>query len=181
MVAPIGFQSNWRIQARHDTRADNELKKARILPGDHTKITLRDGRTQPIVGDFTEWVETDEYFILSTAADYHPYLFKAFRDSDACLVVHDAVEFADRMALAISRQYPKWDFGETLMHYYDPRELADVKERVNPVQSKRFEYAFEMEWRFASIPTEPVTVDHVEICIGPLNDIAEIVPRGWSA
>lgn len=161
-------------------RADNELKKTRILPGDHTKITLRDGRTQPIVGDFTEWVETDEYFILCMAADYHPYMFTAFQGSDACLVVHDAVKFAERMALAISRQFPKWDFGETLMHYYDPRELADLDERVDPVQSKRFEYAYEMEWRFACIPSEPVTSDHVELWLGPLHDIAEIVPKGWA-
>jgi hypothetical protein len=161
-------------------RADNELKKVRTLPGEHTKIKLRDGRTQPIVGDFTNWVETDEYFILSTAADYHPYLFSAFNDSEACLVVHDAAEFTERLALALSRKYPKWNFGEMLMHYYDPRELAGAGERIDPVNSKRFEYAFEMEWRFACIPSGPVTFDHVELWLGPLTDIAELVPRGWS-
>jgi hypothetical protein len=158
----LNAASTYQNQSLGAARADNELKKGRVVPGDHTKITLRDGRTQTIVGDVSEYAETADYFILSTAADYHPYMFTAFEGSDACLVVHDALKFADRLAFAVSRQFPSWRFRETLMHYYDPRELAGVNERIDPVQSKRFEYAFEMEWRFACIPSEPVTSDHVE-------------------
>jgi hypothetical protein len=160
-------------------RADDERKKVRILPGAHTRITNERGQNIELRGDLTEWVETDDYYMLSTAADYHPYLFDAFRGSEACLVIEDAVEFTSRFALALSRQHPDWDFGEMLVHYYDPRELAPSNEDIDPIKSKRFEYAFEMEWRFACIPPLPVATDHIELYIGSLEDIATIVPKGY--
>lgn len=162
-------------------RADDERKKVRVLPGEHTKVTTSDGRLIPVLGDFTEWTEGQEYFLLSTASDYHPYMFTAFGDSDACLVINDARAFVDRMALSLSRQHPSWDFGEMLVHYYDPRELTDLNEELDSIKSKRFEYAFEMEWRFACVPPEPHGADHIELRLGPLWDIATIVPKGWPA
>lgn len=159
-------------------RADDERKKVRILPGSHTRITDQCGRNVELSGDLTEWVETDDYYMLSTAADYHPYMFDAFRGSEACIVIEDAVEFTNRFAIALSRQHPDWDFGEMLVHYYDPRELATGDERIDPIRSKRFEYAFEMEWRFACIPSLPVSTDHIELRIGSLKDIATTVPKG---
>lgn len=159
-------------------RSDDELKKARILPGEHSTITNEQGDSVRPVGDINEWVEAQEYYLLSTAADYHPFMYDAFRGSDACLVIHDAHELSNRLALAVSRQHPSCDFGEMLVHYYDPRELAGINESLDPIRSKRFEYAFEMEWRFACVPRGVQNADHIELVVGSLEDIATIVPKG---
>ncbi len=162
------------------SQRDDELRKEQVLSGEHTKITTNDGRTIPIAGDLTQWRECKEYFMFSTSVDYHPYLYSAFPGSEACLVINDAHEFANRLAQAVSRKLPDWDFGEMAVHYYDPREPSTIDEEVDPIQSKKFHYAFEMEWRFACVPPIAPNWDHVELTIGSLADIAMIVPRSWT-
>ena len=45
------------------------------------------------------------------------------------------------------------------------------------MMSKDFKYAFEMEWRFIIVPETPSAVDHHELWLGPLHDIASLAPR----
>jgi hypothetical protein len=176
----LNAASTFHSSSLNAAQRDDELRKNQILCGEHTTITTEDGRVVPITGDVTQWVESNEYYVFSTSTDYHPYLYRAFSNSDACLVINDSAEFTKRLALALSRKYADWDFGEMPVHYYDPREPAEIDEKIDPIGSKAFEYAFEMEWRLACVPLVVPHLDHIELTIGSLSDIAMIVPKAWT-
>jgi hypothetical protein len=158
-------------------RADDELRKTRHMYGGRTRIIAPDGRESPIIGDLTMHFESPQFFLFSTSMDYHPHLFRAFSDSDACLIIYDPETFAHRMAQAIATQLPGWDFGEASVHYFDPREPAKIDEEIDPFRSKDFEYAYQMEWRYMCVPPAPAERNHLELFLGPLHDVAALFPR----
>lgn len=158
-------------------RADDELKKTRNFLAERTRLTLRDGREIQAPSDVTWHVEGPPYFLFSTSSDFHPYLFDAFTGSDACLVIHDSIAFVDRIHAALAVAYPGWDFGEYPVHYFDPYEPASADEDLHPFTSKDFSYAFQMEWRFVCVPPRAHSNKHIELFLGPCNDLASLYPR----
>jgi hypothetical protein len=159
-------------------RTDNELRKTRIMVGSHSRVRTSDGRTIPIVGDIYEHNEIPNYYMLSSSCDYRPLFFDAFQGSDSCLVIHDPDGFADRLEAALKAALPGWYFHHNPVSYYDPHEIASVEEHIDPMMSKNFRFAYEMEYRFICFsPTGVPAKGHVEVEIGPLQNIASLYPR----
>lgn len=159
-------------------RADNELRKTRVLVGSHSRITTADGRAIPVVGDVHEHVEMPNYYILSTSCDYRPLFFDAFRGSDACLVIHDPDSFAERMEGALRAALPGWYFHHNPVRYFDPHEPASKDEHIDPIMSKDFSFAYEMEYRFICFSRAGVSATgHIELELGSLHDVAGLFPR----
>lgn len=158
-------------------RADDELTKTHYRFGGRSRIITADGHEIKVNGDIMFKAEGPPYYLLSTSMDYHPYLFQAFQGTDACLIIHDPVTFAERLHDALVAAHPGCDFGEYHIHYFDPREPASADEEPHPMYSKDFSYAFEMEWRFIAVLPGTPAADHIEVLLGPLHDIASLYPR----
>src|SRR5207237_9953858 len=106
---------------------------------------------------------------------------RAFSGSNARLIMLDPVGVGERMYTDFPATYPGSRFGEMPIHYFDPREPTDAHESPHPIQSKSFEYAFEMEWRYMVLPKVPHAADHMELFLGHLHDVASLFSRPCAA
>ena len=111
------------------------------------------------------------YLTICFSKQWDKKLFEVFPDTDACLVVHNVDEFCERVHLAAEKILPQWSGMDASIVYFGESKLGAVF-------SKPRHFFYQHEWRFA---WSPITIkNHIEaitICIGSIENIAEIVDR----
>jgi hypothetical protein len=154
-----------------------------IVMKDHRGETIldtsadRDHQIAIVIGggerDFYVWCCTDVY---------EPRLFIDFK-ADACLIVRDRQEFARRINAGLLAKYPGLPYMRSGgVRYYDPLVLDDVEMKdlsTTPVEFvKDWRYGYQSEYRFVW-PVEPgAKLAPINIEVGPLNDICDVVQLG---
>jgi hypothetical protein len=154
-------------------RQDNELVREEKVPGSMVAIThLATGKPIKVIGDvhYRDEVGTD-YYTLSMSSAWDPLLFKDFKGSSSCLVIHHPEEFCERIHFYAEKQLMDWAGIDAAVSYLQ-------KSRLGPSFSKPWKYLAQKEWRFAWHP--PIQVQKLTpifIRIGCIEQIAEVVRR----
>jgi hypothetical protein len=107
--------------------------------------------------------------------------FRYFFDfnADACVIVKDQDEFVRRLLEAVERELPGWNIRFENVRYIDPyfmlHYLGSAGEGIYFFKDFRFMYQF--EHRLVAIPPSGFlgTLEHRNISLGSLSDIAELV------
>jgi hypothetical protein len=162
-------------------QTDDELIKSKWLVGDHTKITTREGKCIPIIGDFKKSVSAQtDYYMLSMSCDFEPMIFEEFK-YDSCVIIKDPEKFVERIEQKTKGILSEWDFHHNPIEYFDPHEPTK-NQYFSPTMCKDFVYAYQMEYRFLWDPlgNGAVTGD-IDLDLGSLEDICElyILNKKW--
>jgi hypothetical protein len=120
---------------------------------------------------------TDHYLYCVTVT----FDFRSFFDFDAdtCVIIRDQDEFVRRLLLAVRRKVPDWTIRFDNARYLDPyfmlHYLASAGEDI--YFFKPFRFMYQMEHRLVAIPPPGFSgeLDHIQISVGSLKDIAELV------
>jgi hypothetical protein len=181
------------IKKEYDAaRKDNELVHEKSLAAG--TVTIPSENNFPIIptGDVslsTISLPIDSY-ILCFSYDYDEGLYEEFKGSDACLVIHDVDQFADRVNVAFTEAMPSYLGHNGRVTYGNHRSSLGV------LFSKPKSHIYQREYRFVWAPKEPTrmldpvhwinkNLDEiraiipapVEICAGPLDDITSLITR----
>jgi hypothetical protein len=153
-----------------DPRTDDELTRTSYLYGKQTQIVTQSGTKIPVLGDVKVTASAENYYVLCTSQRFSNDLFNDF-GCDACVVINDAEEFAMRINKTLPRG---WALEHSQVEYFDPYEhgLANL----DPLLSKDFSFAYQLEYRFILIPDGPVEADKFfYLRLGNLSDIATFI------
>jgi hypothetical protein len=166
--------SDFRKMENDRARQDEECSKKSFLPGAHTRITMKDGRNIPILGDVEQTVSMSNYYVFCMACDWDEDLFTAFEGADTCIVIKDTEQFAGRMKAAAAPQLPGWYFHHNPVHYFDPYERTK-NEYFDAAMSKDFRFAYQREYRFLWFPQNGEVFDGFKFLeLGSLGHLAEV-------
>lgn len=169
----IGPASFYRDLERDVARADEELAKNSFMPGAYTRITAREGKEIPIIGDVRRTVSAPDYFVLCMSCDWDPTLFDDFR-ADSCVIVRDPEAFAQRLELVGKLILDGWNFHHTPVEYFDPYEMPR-HQYFDASMCKDFRFAYQREYRFIWMHTDGREADGFRFLeLGPLDGIAEL-------
>jgi hypothetical protein len=172
-----------RIKAARDyaltegdaARRDDEQIKHSYSPGEYVTLTLPDGRTSRPIGDLLHSATGTDYYVYCVANDWDPDLFSDFR-ADACVVIHNAKDFARRLSSAASSRLGNWYFHYNPVEYFDTYE-RQAHERIDNAMSKDFRFAYQRETRFLWAGMGQSATGFIDLDPGPLKDIASITSR----
>jgi hypothetical protein len=120
-----------------------------------------------------EFRSTADFWLYCVTRSIEPRHFVDFQ-AEACVVIKKPAEFAKRL-----RQGARAATGNTQMTgakavYVDP--LLPASPKIYVPFSKPFGYSYQDEYRFCWVPNPPIgKLDHADIAIGPLTDIAELI------
>lgn len=120
------------------------------------------------------------FYVWCCSKAYEPRMFVDF-EADACLVIHELQEFAERLNRGLYQKVPVLPgMYANDVKYYDPLCPDDsfpemFTSRCPLFFYKDFRYAYQKEYRFSWPMKERVTLEPIEIEIGPIQDIAELV------
>jgi len=161
------------------SQRDDELARTLILDGTQAQLehTDRDGIRHPItaVGSIKYTMSSPtNYYVWFTTTTYDPRLFDDF-EADACMIIHDAPAFTDRLRQAVEAAIPRWVGADKLVRYFDPlREPGQVLASFE----KDFRFAYQREYRFVWDPPAPEirkALSPLQLSLGPLHDICTLV------
>jgi len=114
-----------------------------------------------------------DYWIYCVTESIEPRLFIDFK-ADACVVIRDRQMFLDRLRSATFAAIPNTVHRSKSVEYVDPL-LPRGAEIFLPF-AKHFSYSYQAEYRLGWFPVSPVAeLEHVDISVGNLEDIAELV------
>lgn len=166
--------SDFRNMENDRARQDEECSKKVFLPGAHTRITTRDGRSIPILGDAEKKVSMENYYVFCMACDWDQDLFTAFEGADTCVVIKDVEEFVNRVEYAATPQLPGWFFHHSPVQYFDPYERTK-NEYFDAAMSKDFKFAYQREYRFLWFSQNEEQVDGFKfLSLGSLGNLADV-------
>jgi hypothetical protein len=169
--------SVWKKLEQDEARCDNELQKVAYYPGERLKVTTESGQKIPVHGYMEEKAICANFYALCMTNGFHPDLFNDFSDTDCVIIIKRPDEFARRFEGHMKRVLSAWYFYHNPIEYYDPYE-HDPTNDIMPGTSKDFLLAYQMEYRFCCFPSDGMDVrGDLECKIGPLEDIAEIMPK----
>jgi len=154
-------------------RQDDELVRVNTSPASAVIITnLTTGETHKPDSDVTYRSEIrTNYLAMCFSYRWDEKLFDEFHGTDACLVIHSYEEFSERIHVAAEAVLPNWVGHDAPVVYGGRSEYGTVF-------SKPARFITQHEWRFAWGPPMPVKyIDPIKICIGNIQNIAEIVKR----
>ncbi|MFA7404712.1 MAG: hypothetical protein WC007_12005 [Pelobacteraceae bacterium] len=178
--------------------SDSSLNSAR-LDKDEGRITLRpsqrgfrillqdqQGRTitdtsHPRENQLALEIGGDQnFYVWCCSKAYEPRLFVDF-EADACLVIHELQTFAERLNSGLYekfRELPGMYAND--VKYYDPLCPDDSFPEMftSPFALffyKDFRYAYQDEYRFLWPMKDLIALKPIEIEIGPITDIAELL------
>lgn len=158
---------------------DNELSRTVLADGTRAVIEHvgRDGIRRRINATgsvrYTMSSRTN-YYVWCTTTAYDPRLYDDF-GVDACLIIHDAHSFIERLFKTVKTTLPQWDGADKLVRYFDP--LRAHREVLAGFE-KDFEYAYQREYRFIwnPPPSAPAGVlPPLTISLGPLRDLCSVI------
>ncbi|WP_396616289.1 hypothetical protein ACHZ97_00675 [Lysobacter soli] len=157
-------------------RQDDERNRVSISKKGTFKITLEQtGAEIETLGDLTRTSSFDrDYYTLCFSSRWDPGSLEAFEGSDSCLVVHDPEQVMERVHSEVERLFPGWVSLDAPVTYGT---------RPNPLGvpfSKPEQYVFQAEHRLVVIPPEPQVLVPVNVVIGSIEDVAEIVDRTYA-
>jgi hypothetical protein len=160
-----------------DPRTDDELNIHRYLPGQHTRITTKEGKEIPIIGDFHETYSIPmNYYTLCMSTDFEPQIFEEF-GYDSCVIIKDLDQFAARLEASTKYLLPNWYFYHNPVEYFDPHEPYK-NQYLDTVMCKDFRFAYQMEYRVIWHPQDDASAkDYIVVRIGSLEDICELYIR----
>jgi len=153
-------------------RQDDELKREFVREPSSLTIKTAAGQTLTPIGP-VKFISkrASDYHVLCLSMEYTKAVADEFKDVDACLVIKDPGEFAQRMHAAIEKTKPDVSGLEAPVSY-------GTKSAFGICFSKKVGYAVQSEFRFAwtakderaaAKPLEPFFVE-----IGSIEDIAEL-------
>lgn len=158
---------------------DDELSLALSLPlsrGDILKMVVNpeDVPEGPIDQRMDLSYRSDrDYWLFCVTRSAEPRLFVDF-EATACVIIKDTEEFKRRLRQVTASGFPGATYSDGAATYVDP--LLPPSDKINIPFSKPFRYAYQEEFRFVWQPSQPVKkLIHVDLTIGPLSDIAELV------
>lgn len=169
----IGSASFYRHLESDAARADEERMKISFIPGEYARITTLDGREIPVLGDVQQTVAVPNYYLLCMSCDWDLTLFNDF-SADACVVIHDSEQFAERLELASKVQLDGWYFHHNPVEYFDPYEMSG-NQYFNAAMCKDFRFAYQREYRFLWMPMGGQEAEGFKFLeLDPLEDLAEL-------
>jgi hypothetical protein len=113
------------------------------------------------------------FYVYCLAARLLPRLLGDF-NADACLVIRDPNAFINRVADAMAAHLPGWDATVGYVEYYDPLQVNPAE--VRQPFWKHFRFAYQHEIRLVWMPPAPeIVLSRIELNLGSLDDIAELV------
>lgn len=114
-----------------------------------------------------------DYWLYCVTRSHEPRLFVDF-DATACVVIKNRDAFAQRLQRAASLRLPATTALAGVAMYVDPHQPDTA--RIQVPLAKHFRYTYQKEYRFAWLPTvASPKLAYVDIEMGPLDDIAELV------
>jgi hypothetical protein len=114
-----------------------------------------------------------DYWLYCLTTSLEPRLIVDF-DAHACVIIREQNEFRNRLLRSAAAKLPEAALREGAAIYVDPL-LPNSADVFVPL-AKHFAYAYQQEYRFVWLPRSPAqNLEPVDIEIGPLNDIAELV------
>jgi len=120
------------------------------------------------------------YYVWCCSTTYEPRLFVDFK-ADACLIIHDHNEFARRLNTALYANSPTLPgMRGNDVRYYDPLSPGEAlenmcKEPLPIMFFKDFRYTYQAEYRFVWPVKDVTELAPVNIEVGPLHDICDLV------
>lgn len=169
----IRLASEYIKEESCNPRYDDEKNKTWFYPGEHSRITQKEGMPIPVIGDISSSVFCEDYYMLSMACGYDPIFYDdSGFNYDTCVVIREPAIFSDRIQQAVSNMFPDAEYLDLPVQYYDPCERTQ-NEYILPQLYKDFQYAYQMEYRFVwLLPIMNDTSRYFYTEIGPLDDIA---------
>ncbi len=169
-VAPA---STYKDMEGDAARQDEERSKISFRAGRHITISTEDGGKFPILGDLQTTASAPNYYVICMSTEWDVKLFTDFR-GNGCLVITEPETFATRLAEHGARAWPQWFFRHNPIAYFDPYDVKE-RERVDPLMSKDFRFAYQREYRFIWAPQLGQVADYAHFLnLGALHDIAEL-------
>jgi hypothetical protein len=115
----------------------------------------------------------NDYWLYCVTKSIEARLFVDF-DADACVIIRDRAAFKKMLRLASEHRLGGATMKEGDAIYLDPVLPTSVDIFLPLV--KHFRYSYQNEIRFYWLPPNPIRkVAHIDICIGNLREIAELV------
>ena len=114
-----------------------------------------------------------DYWLYCVTTSVNARLFVDFQ-ADACVMIHDQSAFTQRLIDAAESALPQSQSLVGKANYIDPHRPQSALGNV-PL-AKHFRYSYQQEHRFAWLPILPSqALSHVDVEIGSLRDIAELI------
>jgi hypothetical protein len=114
-----------------------------------------------------------DFWLYCVTQSVDPRLFVDF-EADACVIIRDRRAFTRRLLAAAKVPTAGAEAREGRANYVDP--LLPKSPKVFVPFSKPFGYAYQDEYRYCWLPKPAVAkVDHIDLELGPLGDIAELI------
>jgi len=185
-ITSTGFYGNSSLNsARHD-----EDEGRTILRPSQTglNIIVRDVTERTVFGPAERLNQQiavkiggdQDFFVWCCSSAYEPRLFVDFQ-ADACLVIHDAKEFANRLNRGLLEKIPHLPgMKGSHVRYYDPFLPDDTSGEMlsTPLSLflfKDLRYSYQSEYRFLWPAEGKPDKAFVDIEVGPLVDICELL------
>lgn len=175
-LTPANFYSNGSL-----VKAMQDLETERWFHDPQFNLALKGQKTVTFGGHEIELEDgffkipysCPEYLLWSACNDIDRRLPDDF-SADAALIIKSPQKFAGRLKQHVMKSFPNTPTWFGNVTYYDPCSFVDMKRR--PETIKHFSFLYQQEWRFCTFPPEDrMPNEPVEISIGSLDDIAELL------
>jgi len=114
-----------------------------------------------------------DFWLYCVTQSIDPRLFVDF-NADACVVIRDRRKFSKRLIDGAKESLGTAEARQGRANYVDP--LLPSSPKIFVPFSKPFGYAYQDEFRFCWLSNPPVKqLKHVDLELGPLEDIAELI------
>ncbi|MGD9690407.1 MAG: hypothetical protein AB7K52_13685 [Phycisphaerales bacterium] len=173
-----------RVRTTHQHPFGTKIRVVQRADG----TSVPNGPESPVLGNITTRVESWDYFVWCGSGALEPRLFIDFDHADACVIVRDVRAFAQRLGWAASQHIlgaiPSVGAIEVEwkgVRYFDPHlPPKPPNDRLPVPWSKPLRYAYQQEYRIVIevFPSPASTLPVLNLCLGPLSDIAELVYVG---
>jgi len=114
----------------------------------------------------------NDFWLYCVSSSVEPRLFVDFK-AMACVIIRDRDEFSRRLEAASATAFPGARYRHADAVYIDP--MLPRSARIDIPISKHFKYAYQVEHRFLWEPRNSAPLAFVDLQLGPLRDIAELV------
>ena len=173
LISPASYYSDPALgHARYDSELEFSVYLQTFEPT-MKPVPVIEGRYYDTLKDVHIWSTRagSDYYLVSLARGLIYRMFDDFH-SDSCMIIHDEVEFRQRMLRAFEKAKPGWWGNYRTVDYIDP---CLPKNAPDIYFAKHFKYAYQEEFRFVWTPWYPITqLSRFTVDLGPLGDICEI-------
>jgi len=160
--------------ARHDNELEVEIDLD-VSRMEFSIINEKTGEERPInpVSAQQKFQVDRDYYVWCLSTRPSARLFFDFK-ADACLVITDAEEFGRRINEAMFRNPNVVKAHSGPVIYYT--RFGDRSIQPKPGTHKSISFEYQQEYRFLWLPETPTEqLESIDITLGPLNDVAELV------